>query len=174
MTDIIDQALAEAEQRERIAAVAPNEPEPETSDLPEPEVRRRLPKRAHLISHGNVSKSATYHDVNWEKAPLARALALLSDFKRAYESAAQIVLRRQSVAPQMLTCWTQLHKSKVARSVLAQCKGEIPDGKWVFRDDGAFVIKDGVKVSEPAVCCSMLCYINGYQKARVPAGLSRH
>jgi hypothetical protein len=195
MADIIDSAIAEAEARERkaveqldeagaepittkspVADVVLSEDEKVSVALstPRPNARPRKSRASHLIPHGKVTKDATYHDIDWEHSPLARALACLSDFKRAYESASQIVLRRQTTAPRMLTCWAQLHKSKVAKSVVAQCRGQIPDGKWVFRDDGAFIIKDGVRVSEPAVCCSMLCYTHGYQLARTVSGLSRH
>lgn len=112
---------------------------------------------------------------NWEKAPLEEALNHLADAKRAYESAAQIVLRRQSTAPKVLKCWVHEHHTdlRIPRATKAQCRKTMPDGRWVFRDDGVFEDRDGVRVPHPAFCCSQLCY-TAYVTLKPINALSRH
>lgn len=92
---------------------------------------------------------------SWNDSPLGEAINRLSDLKREYDMAAQIIMQRQSREPVVYTCWSQGHKDSVARAALAQCKVTIRDGKWASRDDGA---KDDEGKVSPAVCCSMLCY----------------
>lgn len=112
---------------------------------------------------------------DWEKAPLATALDHLADAKRAYEAAAQIVLRRQSTAPKVLNCWTYEHHTdpRIPKKTKAQCKKTMADGRWVFRDDGVFEDRDGVRVPHPAFCCSQLCY-TAYVTLKPINALSRH
>lgn len=110
---------------------------------------------------------------DWESAPLQKAMDRLADFKREYEAAAQVVLRRQQSCPAMWTCWTKTHKDLAPRMTKGQCRGSIPDGKWVFKDDGVFEDRDGIRVQAPVVCCSQLCY-TAYVSNKPINSLSRH
>lgn len=110
---------------------------------------------------------------DWERAPLQKAMDRLADFKREYEAAAQVVLRRQQSCPAMWTCWTKTHKDLAPRMTKGQCRGSIPDGKWVFKDDGVFEDRDGIRVQAPVVCCSQLCY-TAYVSNKPINSLSRH
>jgi hypothetical protein len=92
----------------------------------------------------------------WNNAPLPIAIASLNEMKRDLDRASQIILMRQSKLPTVWVCWSRENKSKVPVSIYRQCKGPIPDGRWVFRDDGA---KDDQGNPHPAVCCSQLCYM---------------
>jgi hypothetical protein len=113
----------------------------------------------------------------WENSPLPLVMEKLADFKREYDRVAQIVMKRQA-QPAKIVCWTQEHKNDIPANFRAQavkqCKKIIPDGRWVFRDDGVFTVKDGVRVPTPAVCCSPDCY-RAYQarESRVAVGLHR-
>lgn len=111
--------------------------------------------------------------LDWERCPLNRALEALANFKREYEAAAQIVLRRQQTSPAIWTCWTRTHKELAPKMTRGQCRGSIPDGKWVFKDDGVFEDRDGVRVQAPVVCCSQLCY-TAYVSNKPVNSLSRH
>jgi hypothetical protein len=91
--------------------------------------------------------------------------------KREYDRAASVVLSRQSRIPKVWTCWTQDHKQLAGRTAIAQCKGQIPDGKWVFIDNGA---KDEEGNISPIVCCSQICFTVYQQRPRNIAALSRH
>lgn len=98
---------------------------------------------------------------DWSTSPLPEAQKRLSDLKASYEKALAIVSARQQKLPPTYHCWTWLNKidlqSKFAE-VIAQCKRQIPDGRWVFRNDGD-VGPDG----RPAVCCSQKCYLVYWQ-----------
>jgi hypothetical protein len=92
-------------------------------------------------------------EFNWNTAPLPEAQRRLAEIKEIYDRAAQVVLSRQSRLPVTYRCWVQFHKPEVPASVVRQCRNEIPDGKWVFRDDGCLDSK-----GRPSVCCSIQCY----------------
>ena len=96
-------------------------------------------------------------EFDWKTAPLDVAKKRLADLKRIYDHALQVVSLRQIAQAVIWHCWSQSHKKDglVPDSVLAQCHDLIPDGRWVFRDDGALT-KDGSRCS--IVCCSQLCY----------------
>jgi hypothetical protein len=110
---------------------------------------------------------------DWSCAPLPEALARLADFKRDYDKAAQIVLRRTAANKKVWPCWTQSHKDIVPNSVLALCKKEIEDGRWASRDDGNFKMVDGIRVPDPVICCNHLCH-EMYMKSKPMMALSRH
>jgi hypothetical protein len=107
----------------------------------------------------------------WYDAPLDEAVECLNAMKRNYDRAAQIVLQRQSRQPRVWSCWTQKHKQLAGRTAVAQCRGQIPDGKWVFKDDGA---KDAEGKLDPQVCCSQICFTAYQQRPRNISALSRH
>jgi hypothetical protein len=107
----------------------------------------------------------------WQDMPLDQAIEKYADMKRELDRAGQVILARQSREPVIWTCWVQSHKDIVTRTVLAQCKKNIPDGKWVSKDDGA---KDEKGNISPAVTCSMMCATAYLQRPRKVAALSRH
>lgn len=109
----------------------------------------------------------------WHKAPLDDAIVRLGELKREYDKAAQIVLSRQSESKPRWTCWTQLHKDIVPKSVQSLCRKSGDDGKWASRDDGAFEMKNGIKVPSPVFCCSAICH-EYYLKSKPMNSLSRH
>ena len=92
-------------------------------------------------------------EFDWQSSPLPEAERRLADIKSIYDRAASVVLQRQSRLPVEWRCWSQTHKSQVPKSSLALCRGAIPDGKWVFKNDGDLDSK-----GHPAVCCSQQCY----------------
>lgn len=116
------------------------------------------------------AKKVNGREFDWQESPLSEALVRLNDLKRQYEQASRIVLQRQSRAPMAWKCWSQSHKSRVPKSVLAQCRADVADGKWVFKDDGAHDEHGHV---QSIVCCSQLCF-TVYQQNRPVGGLSRH
>lgn len=109
---------------------------------------------------------------DWNAAPLPEAMTKLADMKREYDRAAAIVMRRQTVPRPTWTCWSQLHKELVPKSVMSICRRGGDDGKWAFRDDGVFEIRDGLRIPNPAFCCNSFCYAV-YQKSQPLAALSR-
>jgi len=127
---------------------------------------------AGIIQHAEIASSTggeveeNVSDFDWEEAPLSQAMSHAAEMKREYERVAQIIVRRQNPPKQMWTCWSQENKELVPKSVLAQCLKRGEDGKWKFRDDGRFVVEDGVRRLKPAFCCNFLCYAV-YQKNRV-------
>ena len=119
-----------------------------------------------IESEPEISPAEVVQTFDWEEAPLSDAVNRAAEMKREYERVAQIIVRRQNPPKQMWTCWSQENKELVPKSVLAQCLKRGEDGKWKFRDDGRFVVEDGVRRLKPAFCCNFLCYAV-YQKNRV-------
>lgn len=107
-------------------------------------------------------------EFDWEEAPLGEAINRAADLKREYERVQQIILRRRNPPRAMWTCWTEENRKtlEIPRKVLQECLRKGEDGKWKFRDDGRFVVVDGVRTLKPAFCCNYLCY-SAYQKHRV-------
>ncbi len=110
---------------------------------------------------------------DWQKSPLEEVMGKLADMKREYDRCTQIVLARQSITRPKWTCWTQLHKDLVPKSVTALCRKSGEDGKWASRDDGSFKEVDGIRVPDPVFCCSALCH-ELYLKSKPMQALSRH
>lgn len=127
----------------------------------------------NVVHDAIVSKSVavTSQALGWNELPLSEAIDKLSNMKREYDRAASIVLSRQSRVPQILTCWTQSNKQTAGKTTVAQCKGNIPEGKSVFIDNGA---KDAEGNISPAHCCSMICYMAYQQRPKDISALSRH
>lgn len=111
-------------------------------------------------------------EFDWVNSDFKLATQRLADMRREYDRCASIMLNRQrEVAPVIWPCWTQSHKDIVPKRALAECRKQVPDGKWVFKDDG---YRDPeTKMPAPIVCCSQLCY-TAYQQSRPVGGLSRH
>lgn len=111
------------------------------------------------------TKSPDRNGFNWETAPIGKALEHLSEVKKAYETAAQIVLRRQTTEPQFWTCWVEKYRldpilgPQIPKLTKQQCRKTGPPGKWASRDDGAFSMIGGIRVPDPAITCSQLCHI---------------
>ena len=100
---------------------------------------------------------------DWETCPLTEAINKQAEMKREYERISAILLKRQNPNGRRWTCYTEevrLAKgpSQLPRSVLAQCLRTGDDGKWKFRDDGRFVIVNGVRTLKPAFCCNSFCF----------------
>jgi len=138
-----------------------------------PEFPSLQPKTHSPENRQKHGANGTSQPVDFETAPLGEAIAALSELKKTYDRAAETVLRRQTVAPKVWTCFTEKHKHEAPRSIVLQCARKILDGKWVFRDDGCFRVEDGVKIPDPAVCCSQLCF-RFYQEKKTMVALSRH
>jgi hypothetical protein len=107
---------------------------------------------------------------DWETCPLTEAINKAAEMKREYDRVAAIVLKRQNPNGRRWTCWTEENRLaktsiQIPKSVMAQCARTGEDGKWKFRDDGRFVIVNGVRTLKPAFCCNAFCY-QLYQAAR--------
>jgi len=127
-------------------------------------------KKAKPNGHHPVVSSETIpSEFDWNTSPIPVILDRLNEMKREYERVSQIVLQRTSRVPVTYVCWSQEHKSVVPKSVMAQCKGNIKDGSWCYRDDGYRDEKGQIK---PAVVCSQLCY-TVFMQNRKPVALSR-
>jgi hypothetical protein len=108
---------------------------------------------------------------DWENCPLVDAINKQADMRREYERISAIVLKRQNPPGRRWTCWTELHKDMIrgnfspqnARAVLQSCLKTGEDGRQSFRDDGRFVIENGVKRLQPAFCCNAFCF-RAYQQ----------
>jgi hypothetical protein len=46
----------------------------------------------------------------------------------------------------------------IPKAVLAACNKGGEDGKWKFRDDGRFVVNDGIRTLKPAFACNSACF----------------
>jgi len=106
----------------------------------------------------------------WETMPLADANRAVAALARDLQHARDVLNRRQQHEVIIHQCWTATHKSLAAPSVVAQCRKDIPDGKWVFRDDEPRDPATGL--CAPVMVCSMACYTT-YMAQRGARGLSR-
>lgn len=114
-----------------------------------------------ICSKPNIQQANEAFD--WENCPLVEAINKQADMKREYDRISQIVLKRQNPYGKRWTCWTEeqrLEKSQVPipKSVIALCARTGDDGRWKFRDDGRFVMVNGVRTMKPAFCCNSSCY----------------
>lgn len=122
-----------------------------------------IPKVPDDIFAYAVSVPQIPHPFDWETCPLNEAINKQAEMKREYERISAIVLKRQNPNGRRWTCWTEenrLAKSplQIPKSVIAQCARTGEDGKWKFRDDGRFVIVNGMRTLKPAFCCNAFCY----------------
>jgi len=97
----------------------------------------------------------------WEDLPLEDAVAELARLELELSRARAVVNRRNSATPQIKTlqCWTAIHHKEPIDGVkraYSQCRKDIPDGKWTFRDDCPIDKLTG-KLA-PVVTCSLICY----------------
>jgi hypothetical protein len=122
------------------------------------------------VSIPAVLSSTEVGEFDWEDAPLVECINKAAQMKREYERVAAIIVKRQNPANHAWTCWTELRKNDPAyvipKSVRQQCLRRGEDGKWKFRDDGNFVMRNGVRTLEPVCCCNSFCY-SVYQSYRV-------
>ena len=98
----------------------------------------------------------------WADLPFYEALAELTALEKEVTHARQIMSQRSSMLPKVWTCWTALHRKAQSalpgmHSTYTQCAKNIPDGKWVFKDD-CNINKD-TGLIDPVVCCSNRCYM---------------
>lgn len=109
----------------------------------------------------------------WVDLPLDEALQSLAALEREVLHARETVQRRTSQLPVILTCWTALHRKDPIPGIdtaYKQCHKDIPDGKWIYRDDCPRDPKTGLIV--PVVVCSMVCF-NVYMAQRTREKLER-
>jgi hypothetical protein len=152
----------EAKKQSRLAANPDIDPTPDTpAEVLQPQ-NGRTP---------SVVKEVVGFD--WHHAPLEQVMARLGDMKREYDRCTQIVLARQNISKPRWTCWTQLHKELVPKSVATLCRKTGEDGKWASRDDGHFKMVEDIRVPDPVFCCSALCH-ELYLKSKPMQALSRH
>ena len=127
-------------------------------DAPAVGVTPREPARVEKSTTVVVEERTTGDQ--WVDMPINDALQALAKLEREVAHARQVVGHRASQLPVILTCWTALHRKEEfipgMRSAYNQCHKDIPDGKWIFRDD--CVVNPETKLVEPVVVCSMLCY----------------
>lgn len=128
-------------------------------------------KRAGHHSDGNGGSngiSVGSVEFDWEDAPLSEVINKAAEMKRELDRVQAIILRRRNPPRAVWTCWTEENRKtlEIPRKVLQECLRKGEDGKWKFRDDGRFVVVDGVRTLKPAFCCNYLCY-SAYQKYRV-------
>jgi hypothetical protein len=127
-----------------------------------------LPGRAALSNHALRSKEQEF---DWENCPLVDAINKQADMRREFERVSAILLRRQNPPGKRWTCWTQENLNLIrgnfsppnARAVIQACLRSGEDGRQSFRDDGRFVIENGVKRLKPAFCCNAFCF-KAYQQ----------
>jgi hypothetical protein len=142
---------------------SPNNGSEKESSQVDQSVRAELPSNPVSMVPGNV--------FDWENCPLVDAINKQADMKREYERISQIVLRRQNPPGRRWTCWTDSHKDLIranmtapnSRAVIQACLKSGEDGKQSFRDDGRFIIENGVKRLQPAFCCNAFCF-RAYQQ----------
>lgn len=109
----------------------------------------------------------------WELMTFAEANLKLHMLDKEIAHARSVLNRRQQIETVMHKCWSALHHEDttiVAKSVYAQCRKNIPDGKWLFRDDSPKDHETGL--CSPVMVCSMACYMS-YMAQRTVMGLSR-
>lgn len=98
---------------------------------------------------------------SWDTSPLAECKIRLQELEAIIRQARSTLARREASVPIVHHCWSQSHRALVPASVLATCRDLIPEGRWLFRDDGA-LDESGQRYS--ALICSERCYII-YQNA---------
>ena len=108
-----------------------------------------------------TSATAPAPRFSWETSPLAECKTRLQELEAIIRQARLTLARREAAVPAVHHCWSQSHRSLVPASVLATCRDLIPEGRWLFRDDGA-LDESGQRYS--ALICSERCYII-YQNA---------
>lgn len=109
----------------------------------------------------------------WEDLPLEQAIGQLAKLELEIQKARQVIVRRQQSIPVILKCWVALHHNEKIDNIsraYAQCRKQIPDGRWVMRDDGPRNSETGLV--EPAVMCSIICY-NVYMAHTAKVKISR-
>lgn len=102
----------------------------------------------------------------WADMPIDEALQELSKIEREVRHARETVSHRTSQLPVVLTCWTALHRKDHIPGIdtaYKQCHKDIPDGRWLYRDDCPRDPETGLV--SPVVVCSMICF-NVYQAQR--------
>jgi len=100
---------------------------------------------------------------DWEKAPLIECITKQAELKREFDRITQILERRQNPTGMKWMCFTEeIRREKgvhvIPKPVLAACQRFGDDGKWKFRDDGRFVMVDGLRKLKPAFACSSACF----------------
>ena len=97
----------------------------------------------------------------WRDLPFQDALDRLVRLEKEVLHARTVISTRSLSLPKVWTCWTALNRKSQANlpgmsSAYNQCKKNIPDGKWVMKDD-CWTNKETGLV-DPVVVCSQICY----------------
>ena len=97
----------------------------------------------------------------WRDLPFNDALDRLVKLEKEVAHARTIISTRSMSLPHVWTCWTALNRKAQTNlpgmsAAYNQCKKNIPDGKWVMKDD--CVINKETGLVEPVVVCSQICY----------------
>ena len=97
----------------------------------------------------------------WKDLPFQDALDKLVSLEREVTHARTIISTRSLSLPKVWTCWTAQNRKAQANlpgmsAAYNQCKKNVPDGKWVMKDD--CVINKESGLVEPVVVCSQICY----------------
>ena len=103
---------------------------------------------------------------DWETAPINEIITRQAEMKREYERISNIVLRRQNPPRQKWVCFTQENLALIrstfdrgnSNAIINNCLKQGEDGRANFRDDGRFVVENGVRRLKPAFCCNSSCY----------------
>ena len=131
------------------------------------------------LNHGAIieveAPPSVIAEIDWHLAPVADCERRLAAMKKIYESALTIVMARKQAMPQVSVCWSRSHTDIVPAHVLAQCKGQMAEGREAFRDYGAMDENDN---RYTAFCCGQLCYtvynkFKGEQRQRDRTGSVR-
>jgi hypothetical protein len=123
------------------------------------------------LSNHTAERWQKEQEFDWENCPLVDAINKQADMRREFERVSAILLRRQNPPGKRWTCWTQENLNLIrgnfspqnARAVIQACLRSGEDGRQSFRDDGRFVIENGVKRLKPAFCCNAFCF-KAYQQ----------
>lgn len=107
-----------------------------------------------------ISKVAPSGDP-WRDLPFNEALDKLVRLEKEVTHARTVISTRSLALPKVWTCWTAANRKAQANlpgmnSAYTQCKKNIPDGKWVMKDD--CVINKDTGLIDPVVVCSNTCY----------------
>jgi hypothetical protein len=96
----------------------------------------------------------------WRDLPLDQALRKLTKLEKEVKYARAIMSVRDRLQPKIWTCWTALNRKEQEdlpgmTSTYAKCAKEIPDGRWVYKDDTPRNPDTGLV--DPVVTCSDRC-----------------
>jgi len=128
-------------------------------DCPAVTINEPLPLPEKLLHELNAEPEP----FDWETAPLIECITKQAELKREFDRITQILERRQNPTGMKWMCFTEECRREkgahvIPKAVLAGCNKGGEDGKWKFRDDGRFVVNDGIRTLKPAFACNSACF----------------